>query len=234
MNPPYISIIVPIYNEEAILAASLDSLLACLAATPFRSDFEVLLCENGSTDRTAVIADELANRCDRVRVEHLPVASYGGALSHGISTALGQVIVVFNVDFWDVDFMQRALARSRDCDFVIGSKLARGARDQRPLLRRLISRSFNWLLRAAFGYAGTDTHGLKAFSAERVAPIAARCRTSNDLFDSELILRAQRAGLRLCEIPVQVEERRAARVGLLRRVPRTAIDLVAIWWALRR
>jgi hypothetical protein len=143
------------------------------------------------------------------------------------------VIFIFNADFWDVGFLQSALTLSNEFDLIIGSKQARGAIDRRPFARQLISQSFNLMLRLFFGYAGTDTHGLKALNAGRVVPLVSKCRASNELFDSELILRAQRAGLRLHEIPVEIEERRSARVSLLRRVPGTAVDLLKMWWALR-
>ncbi len=232
-NSRHISIVIPIYNEEAILASSVRALLEQLSKIGIYSDYEIVLCENGSTDNTLAIARQLERECDAIRVERLDTPSYGRALRHGILAAHGRVIFIFNADFWDVGFLESALILSKEFDLIIGSKQARGAIDRRPFARQFISRSFNLILKLFFGYEGTDTHGLKALNAARVVPLVSACRTTNDLFDSELILRAQRAGLRLHEIPVEIAEQRSARVGLFRRVPGTVKDLLKMWWALR-
>ncbi len=75
---------------------------------------------------------------------------------------------------------------------------------------------------------------MKAMVRAAVAPIAQVCRFGKDLFDTELILRAERAGLRVVEIPVDVAERRPARTSIVRRVPRTVVGLVQLRVALRR
>jgi len=89
------------------------------------------------------------------------------------------------------------------------------------------------LLRAATGFRGTDTHGVKAFVRERIAPIARSCRVERDLFASELVIRAQRMGRDVREIPIALREKRPPSIQLFRRVPRVLKGLVQLGWAIR-
>ena len=224
---PRISIVVPAYNEEAILDRSLRALIARLDAL-LEDRYEVLLCENGSTDRTPEIAAELSQAFPQVRVEALPLASYGLAIRHGISHAQGRDVVIFNVDFWNVAFLQKAIGYLTYYDVVVGSKAVKGAKDMRPLPRLLATRGLNFVLRLVCGFQGTDTHGIKAFNRSRILPIVAQCRLKSDLFDTELVLRAQRAGLRYREIPVSVRERRPARSSFLKRIPKAMVEVAVL------
>lgn len=198
-----VSLILPVYNEEEPLESSVLRLLEGVECQAKLTDYELVICENGSTDRTLEIARRLAEKNPRTRVESLDAPSYGRALRHGIQTARGQLLVLMNADFWDIGFLQTALDRRSTYDVLIGTKNARGARDQRPFHRRAITQSFNWLLRLFFGFVGTDTHGIKALEAGAVRPIVAQCQTENEIFDTELVLRAQRAGLRIVETPLE-------------------------------
>ena len=89
------------------------------------------------------------------------------------------------------------------------------------------------LLRMALGFHGTDTHGVKAFSREAIAPVAGRCVVDRDVFASELVLRAGLEGKRVVEIPVQLHEKRPPSVGLLRRVPNVLRQVARLFWVLR-
>ena len=93
--------------------------------------------------------------------------------------------------------------------------------------------AFSLLLRRGFGLKVSDTHGMKALDRAQVTPLAERCQLGTDLFDTELVLRAERAGLVVTEIPVRVEERRPARSPIARRVLRTALGLRKLRLSLR-
>ena len=95
-------------------------------------------------------------------------------------------------------------------------------------MRRLATATFSTLLRVGFGLHVSDTHGIKAMRRAAVEPYARACTSGQDLFDTELILRVERAGLRTAEIPVLVTELRPARSSLLKRVPRTLRGLVKL------
>jgi glycosyltransferase involved in cell wall biosynthesis len=230
---PFISIVIPVYNEEAILRAAVVDLVDRLSASPW--SYELVLAENGSTDRTVEVAAELGERFDQLVWRHTNEPNYGEALREGILHARGDVVICDEIDLCDTDFYERAIALLQDpsVDFVIGSKVMEGAVDERPLVRRLGTFVINGMLRATLGFKGTDTHGLKAFRRELVQPIADGCIVDRDLFASELVIRAERAGLGLQEIPVRVLEKRPPTVGLARRVPNVLKNLAKLFIAIR-
>ena len=225
---PELSIVIPIYNEEAILEASVEGLFAELEAAEPGLSFELLLAENGSKDATIAIATRLAERWpNKLRWFSYPEPNYGGALREGIFRARGKFVICEEIDLCNVEFHVRALAllRGDEADMIIGSKAMAGASDKRPLLRRTATKVYNGLLRASLGFSGTDTHGLKALRRAIVAPVAARCIIDYDVFASELVIRAEREGLRVFEIPVEIEEKRAPSINLARRIPRVFANL---------
>lgn len=230
--PPF-SALVPVFNEAPILEDTLDRMVADLGA--IGTPFEILICENGSTDGSAEVARRLAGRYPEVTVEHLPTADYGLALKHGVAACRHELIVMYNLDFWSARFARDAIVQLQSCDVVLGSKVMAGASDGRPLVRRLITRSFNAFLRLVYGFRGTDTHGMKAVRKTPTLPIARDCVTGGWVFDTELVLRAERGGLRITEIPVKVEEvRPPAYSAIARRIPRVLLALVSLWRTLRR
>lgn len=227
------SVVMPVYNEARVLRQSLTRLLEALRG--FDRDFDVVVCENGSTDETAQIVEALRQDHPELRVERLPQANYGLALRHAISCCRHELVLLVNADFWDIGFMQEALVRMSRDDLVIGSKTMSGACDERPLMRQVITRAFNQILRWVFRFRGTDTHGLKAFRKEPLMPLIAACVTDRSIFDTELVLRAERAGLRVTELPVSVRElRQPSYWSLIQRGPEAVRNLLRLWRALRR
>jgi glycosyltransferase involved in cell wall biosynthesis len=230
---PEVSFVIPVYDEEAILHAAVVDLRERLVPHGLR--YELILAENGSRDATAHVARQLAARYPEVRLEQSDSPNYGRALRQGILRARGTFVICEEIDLCDVDFHLQALAllRADQADFVVGSKLIGGARDERPLLRHLASQLYTALLRALFDFRGTDTHGLKAFRRALVAPLVEACRVERDVFASELSIRVYRQPLRVVEIPVRVLEKRPPSINLLRRAPRVLQNLAQLAWAIR-
>lgn len=232
-TPPEISVVIPVYNEEAILFAAVAELHERLR--DLGVPYEILLCENGSRDRTLEIAADLERRFPEVRHLSGGEPNYGRALRMGMLEARGRFVMCDEIDLGDVDFHARALRLLQDekADLVVGSKALAGARDERPWLRHLATLVMNLLLRVMLGFRGTDTHGLKAFRREKLLGTARRCLVERDLFASEFVIRAQREGLAVTEIPVRVIEKRRPSVNLLRRVPNVLLNLVRLFIAIR-
>ena len=233
-STPHISIVIPVYNEEAILHAAIVDLRERLR--PFKWDYEIVLAENGSRDRTLGIAAELAEKFPEVRYFSFGMPNYGGALRKGIlEVARGKIVICDEIDLCDADFHRRAvdILSTGNTDLVIGSKLVTGADDHRPMARHAASLFYNGLLRVTLGFQGTDTHGLKAFVRESLVPIARACIVDKDVFASEFVIRAYRAGLSIQEIPVRVMEKRPPSINLVKRVPNVMKNLVKLTWAVR-
>ena len=230
---PSISIVIPVYNEEAILRAAIVDLIDSLDRS--ETSYEIILAENGSTDRTTEIGLLLSERFPQLSCRHTDEPNYGKALRDGILHSNGEVVICDEIDLCDTTFYRDALNALSDSsvDFVVGSKAMAGARDERPIYRRAGTRVINGLLRVTLGFRGTDTHGLKAFRRARTLPIVRECQIDRDLFASELVIRAQRGGLGIREIPVRVLEKRPPSIGLAKRVPNVLRNLAKLVIAIR-
>jgi glycosyltransferase involved in cell wall biosynthesis len=231
---PAISLVVPAYNEEELLAETVSELTEALRKREL--PFELLVVENGSRDRTRELAESLAATVPELRVLGLPEADYGRALRAGLLAAEGPVVVTFDAEYYDFDFLDGAVARITAPGgpaIVIGSKRAKGAQDTRPVHRRAVTAAFSSLLRLGFGLRASDTHGMKALDAARIRPVAESCQLGKDLFDTELVLRSERRGLPVEELPVVVEERRPSRTSIRTRAVRSLVGLVELRRALR-
>ena len=225
--PLKLSVIIPVYNEEAILETAVRGLLGKLGQEGIA--YELILSENGSTDATLAIAEELARELPNIRVLHGDEPNYGKALRRGIEEARGELIVCDEIDLGDMDFYRRSIAMlDGGIDLVVGSKRHPESDDARPLLRKAGTAVITTLLRVSVGFKGTDTHGLKAFRRAALMPIVRRCVVEHDLFASELVVRASRAKVESREIPLRVREIRPPSIHLLQRVPRVLKNLVRL------
>ncbi len=225
----------PAHNEEEYLSTAVHDVVGALRSR--NRTFEVVIVENGSTDRTAEVARTVTQEFPEARALFLAEADYGGALKAGFLDADGDLIAIFDVDYYDFEFLDAALAsiESRDGpDIVVGSKRGAGAVDTRTWKRRTVTAVFTTILRVAFGLKVADTHGIKVMRRAPLKDLAASCRYGTDIYDTELILRAERAGLRVQAIPVTVEERRPSRSSIVKRIPRTVLALTRLRWALWR
>lgn len=232
-SEPRISIVIPIYNEEAILNAAVVDLIDRLDRMDW--PYEVILAENGSKDRTIAIAEELSERFEGVSTFSSAKANYGAALKEGILRARGEFVICDEIDLCDTDFYTRAMAllETNEAELVVGSKAMRGASDERPFTRRLATHVINGMLRVSLGFKGTDTHGLKAFRRSSLVDVARSCLVDKDLFASEFVIRAERGGVRVVEIPVRVLEKRQPSIHLFRRVPNVMKNMVKLFYAIR-
>lgn len=232
-DAPVLSIVIPIYNEEEILPEAVAELVEGLSE--FGLTYEIILAENGSKDSTVALAASLAEEYPGLVSFSVNEPNYGKALRQGILRSKGTFVVCDEIDLIDMDFYRRSLEilQADDADMVVGSKAMPGAHDNRPLFRRSATKIINGMLRVAVDFRGTDTHGLKAFKREAVSPVVDQCVVDRDIFASELVVRAGREGLRVVEIPVEVNEKRRPTISLVRRVPGVMKNLVRLTYAIR-
>jgi glycosyltransferase involved in cell wall biosynthesis len=224
----------PAHNEQDYLESSVAGVVDGLRARG--GAFEVIVCENGSTDDTLGIAREAAENYEEVSFISRPIADYGQALRAGFLAATGDMVVNFDVDYVDLDFLDDALRLVKTEGgpvAVVGSKRGQGAHDRRSPGRRLVTAVFAFILRVGFRVGVSDTHGMKLLVRAPLEPVVRATRFGADLFDTELVLRAERAGLVVAELPVTVQETRPPRSSIVKRITRSLAGLlrlrIALW-----
>jgi glycosyltransferase involved in cell wall biosynthesis len=224
---PRYSVVIPVHNEAECLDSEVAELVDELDAEGV--DYELILAENGSVDRTPDMCHALADDNPRIQALRVPIPDYGYAMKTGMLAGRGDFIVNFDIDFHDVPFMLAAGdLLEKGAGIVVGSKLMEGAEDKRSPIRHFISYGFTTILRILFDPRMDDTHGMKVLRREVVQKYAPQTVMRQDIFDTELIIRARRGGVKVAAIPVTVEEKRKARSSIVRRIPRTIRALLRL------
>jgi len=224
-----LSVVLPAHNEQDYLEAAVVDLVKGLRSR--ERPFEVIVCENGSTDATAALADDLSTRFPEVRALTADEPDYGRALRAGFLAATGEMVANFDVDYIDLAFLDAAwdlVTAEGGPAAVVASKRSADADDTRAIGRRVVTAAFSLVLRRGFGLQVSDTHGMKVLRRAVLAPIVTQCRFGGDLFDTELILRTERAGLRVAELGVTVRDTRPPRTPITKRIPRSLAGLAKL------
>ena len=202
---PALDVVVPVYNEQATLDASIRRLHDYLTRSVGWS-WRITIADNASTDATAGIADGLAAALPGVVAVHLPLKGRGRALKHVWLSSPAEVLVYLDEDLsTDLAALPPLVAPllSGHSDLAIGTRLGRSSRVTRGGRREFISRSYNLLLRRTLSVGFSDAQcGFKAIRrdvAQRLVPLV---EDDGWFFDTELLILAERAGLRIHEIPV--------------------------------
>src|SRR5580692_8716086 len=215
---PQVEIVVPVRNEERDLAASIRRLHAYLCDRfPFTA--QITIADNGSTDGTWAQALALTGQLDLVRAVRLDQPGRGRALRTAWSASECEVLAYMDVDLsTDLNALLPLVAPllSGHSDVAIGTRLAQGARVIRGPRRELISRCYNLLLHATLRVRFSDAQcGFKAIRADKARPLLALTEDTGWFFDTELLVLAERAGLRIHEVPVDWIDDADSRVNVV-------------------
>ena|GEM_PF-266240 len=224
-----ITLIIPAYNESAILADTIRQADAWLAGA--FSDYELLIVDDGSTDGTAEIARAAAS--PRVRlISYAPNAGKGHAVREGMRAARGDVIYYTDADLaYGLDVLGTAheALEASGCDIVLGSRrLDREGYAHYPLIRRLASRTFALLAHALSGLPYDTQCGLKGFRRETGQAVFRHCETDRFAFDFEALMIARRLGCAVTQIPVHIINHRDSKVNVLKDSVRMFRDVLRI------
>ena len=225
VREPTVEIVVPVYNEERVLERSVRRLRAYIdAGFPFHAI--VTIADNASNDRTQKIGEQLAEAVPGVHYIRLNETGRGRALAAAWLISRADVVAYVDVDLTtELDALLPLVAPliSHHSDLAIGSRLSNGARVRRGWKRELISRCYNALLRLALGARFSDAQcGFKAIRAEMARRLIPQVENRSWFFDTELLVLAERAGLRIAEVPVDWNDDADSRVKL---VPTALEDL---------
>lgn len=216
---PRIDIVIPVYNEQSGLERSVRRLHRFLSESmPFA--WRIVIADNASTDATLPIARALGQELPRTEVIHLPGKGRGRALRAAWSASDADVLCYMDVDLsTDLKALLPLVAGliSGHSDVAIGTRLAPGSRVVRGRKRELISRSYNRLLRFALGARFSDAQcGFKAVRADAARRLLPAIGDQGWFFDTELLILAQREGLRIHEVPVDWVDDPDSRVEIVR------------------
>ena len=227
---PRLSIIIPAHNEEQRLPSSLDSVLEFLHSQSYES--EIVVVENGSSDRTAQISQDYANRHPEIRMFQEPLAGKGLAVRRGMLAAKGDFRFICDADLsMPIDEVSRFLPpQAPDFDIAIASREIPGAvRYDEPPYRHLIGRAFNLLVRFVALPDLQDTQcGFKCFSASAADELFPQQTIDGWTFDVEVLFIARKRGLRVIEIPIDWYFNAGSRVRILRDSSTMFADLFRI------
>lgn len=222
-----LSLVIPAYNEQECIEQALDE--ATAAFTELGLDYEILVVDDGSRDRTAELVEQAAAANDRIRLLRQKAnAGYGAALRRGFAEARGDLVAFTDADCqFDLRQIDRLLMLSRSCDLACGYRIDR--QDAWP--RLVYSKAFNLLCRLLLGTKVRDCDcALKVFSRELVASLD--LKSNGFLINAELLCRAALRGKSIVEVGVshRPRPRGNSTVSPLHAIP-VAVGLLRFWWS---
>jgi glycosyltransferase involved in cell wall biosynthesis len=230
LSLPLLSIIIPAHNEQHRLPRSLEQVIAFVEGQSYEA--EVLVVENGSSDRTLEIAQGFASRSRAVRVIHEAGRGKGLAVRRGMLEARGQYRFMCDADLsMPIEEVNKFLPPTRSgFDVAIGSREVRGAvRYDEPAYRHLGGRFINFVIRLLILPGLQDTQcGFKCFRDDVARDLFGRQRLDGWSFDIEVLYLAQRAGYRVVEIPVNWYYRAESKVNAVQDALRMIRDIFLI------
>jgi len=230
LTSPFLSIIIPAYNEEQRLPHTLEQVLNYLSRQNYQA--EILIIENGSSDRTLEIAQNIAQNHPNVRALHEEARGKGQAIRRGVQESHGQYLFLCDADLsMPIEEIAKFLPPAlTDFDIAIASREAPGAvRYNEPHYRHLTGRIFNTLIRLLVLPGLQDTQcGFKCFRAEVARTIFRHQTLGGWTFDVEILAIARQYGYRIIEIPIHWYYIPGSKVSVLRDSWRMLLDLLII------
>ena len=227
---PFLSIVIPAYNEENRLPNTLEQVFHFLAKQPFAS--EILVVENGSDDRTFEIAQQFADRLQNVRVLRSEQRGKGLAIQHGVMAAVGEYVFMCDADLsMPVEEISKFIPpQLENVDIAIASREAPGSiRYNEPYYRHFTGRVFNTLIRFLVLPGLQDTQcGFKCMRAQVAREIFPYQTLTGWAFDVELLYIARLHGYRIVEIPIDWYFNADSKISVLRDSLRMFLDLLRI------
>jgi glycosyltransferase involved in cell wall biosynthesis len=221
------SVVIPVYNEAGILTENTLTLVSYLSAA--LTDYEIILVENGSLDETGSIAEQLSADNPNIKTIRLPEPCLGEALKTGVMSACYDKIIYYPIDLSvNLSFIPESTRLLDTHQIIIGSKKMQLAQDHRPLNRRLASAGYHRAVQMLFRTDLTDTTCVKAYQRQVALELMSGVPSGSSVFETEVLLEAQRMGLDLYQIPVEVNDPRMGRQPLRYKILFKFQDLMSL------
>ncbi len=217
-----ISLTLPVYNEEAVIEDSVKKVREFLNMNLGDTyEWKIVIADNGSTDATPVKAKSLSDKYADIRYTHIDEKGRGRALRDVWSETNADIFCYMDIDLsTDLDAFPRLIDKiAEGYDIVIGSRFIKGASVNRSFKRELLSKGYNALLKLFLGVKFSDAQcGFKAVNKRVVDKILPEIKDQEWFFDTELLVRAERKGFKIAEIPVKWIEDTGSSVKLFRTI----------------
>ncbi len=229
MPSPFLSIIIPAYNEESRLPQTLEQVFTFLEGKNYPA--EVIVVENGSKDQTLSLAQELSKKYSNLRVLHNEEAGKGRAVQRGMLEAGGEYRIFCDADLsMPIEEIRRFIPPNLEKDIVIASREVKGAiRYDEPNYRHFTGRIFNLLIRLLALPKLHDTQcGFKGFRAEVAEDLFQYQSIDGWAFDVEILFIAKMRGYEIVELPIPWHYNDESKISVLRDSFRMFMDLIRI------
>ena len=220
------SVVIPIHNEEDIVLDSAEKIYEICNKTNI--EFEIIFSENGSNDKTLDLINDYCTRKKECKVISSKIANYGMALKNGFEKAKNEMIISFDIDYFSEQFLIDSISLDKKYSAITASKRLNDSEDGRKLVRRIATNFFVTLLKILFQTSMSDTHGMKAIRKVSLENQIAKVVSTQDLFDTELLIRIERNLEKIHEVPAMVNEIRPSVSVIYSRIPRTIKSLLKL------
>jgi len=232
-----VSVVFPAYNEAAYLDSAVEKTKQALDL--FTHSYEIIIAEDGSKDGTAEHAEELSQKLPYVRHIHGEQRlGRGTALNNAFRQSQGEVLVYMDLDLaTDLKYLRPLVEAitTEGYDFATGSRMLPESKVERSLRRTISSKSFNFLVRHMLGSKLHDHQcGFKAFKRKPTLQLIGEVDARHWFWDTEILVRAQRKGYTVKEIPVEWKSGRATKVNLFKDSYNMGKQVFQLWWKLRK
>ena len=220
------SVVIPIHNEEDIVLDSAEKIYEICNKTNI--EFEIIFSENGSNDKTLDLINDYCTSKKECKVISSKIANYGMALKNGFEKAKNEMIISFDIDYFSEQFLIDSISLDKKYSAITASKRLNDSEDGRKLVRRIATNFFVTLLKILFQTSMSDTHGMKAIRKVSLEKQIAKVVSTQDLFDTELLIRIERNLEEIYEVPAMVNEIRPSVSVIYSRIPRTIKSLLKL------
>ena len=224
------SVVIPVFNEEEIFLDSANKIYKI--CKEMNKPFEIIFSENGSSDNTVNLIQTFINDKDNCFMIRNEIANYGLALKNGFENSKNEIIISFDIDYFSKRFLEQSLNLNQEFVALIASKRMSESEDERTIVRKLATSTFVLLLKFLFQTSLSDTHGMKAIRRDNIQKEINNVISTQDIFDTELLIRIEKSGFRIQEVPAKVNEIRPSVSVIFTRIPRTLKSLFKLRYQL--
>jgi glycosyltransferase involved in cell wall biosynthesis len=235
-DPVKFTVVFPAYNEVDALKHAVDKVTQAL--NEFTSSYEIIIAEDGSIDGTDKLAEALAEEHPFVKHIHRKKRlGRGRALKNAFRQSSGEILVYMDLDLaTDLKHLKALVdaVESEGYEFATGSRMLNESKVKRSGTRHLVSKTYNFMVRTVLGSDLRDHQcGFKAFRREPLVQLLDKVGAEHWFWDTEILVRAQRTGFRIKEIPVSWRGGRETKVRLFKDAWNMGWQIFSLWWHLK-